>query len=697
MADFVISLQDSVDTSKVVELQIGNYIQGAPGMKGDKGDTGDVTPAATAAANAAAASATAAATSEANAATAATNAANAVGNSLRADLASTSDATKGAGMVGYSGSTVKDALDKINNGTATDAGALTGAEISPLSRGSGVLKTTLTAIALWMLQTYQGFTHTVTGAVARTLRDKSADTLNAEDLGVTAGAANNAPAFNLAVATDKVSDLRDSEYQVSALIGSPSIGAKFRGRSRYKSKIKQTSATFSGVIQSVGATGVDIRDLTLDVSATGASATSHPLTLLDVNDASVRSVNINGITGTGSAVLAYPSSESAFVDHVRLEDMKVTGNLADASNTNGPLIVNGRYAMMHRIYADNILEYAVEYKNLTYWSLISDVIVNNSGNGVSFGQTTPDASGVSYCAVSNFVAKDCGQGIVVGKGGYNAMSNGVVHIQTPFSAQKIGLRTSGSTVGNSFSNMLMVGDVQEAVRLGSQRNYVSASIHSENTAVTLESGAAGNVVEIQHPGARTSIFGSPILDVSGQSVSGSNSNPIYCHATGEYRGILSARWRWQHASSGASAQASSHKWVFEGAGDSVINVLTDGTGSGGFSTSMSGATRSMLYNWPGGYWQLSVGTAGYRFFPTVFRMEADNATDIGSASLRFKSTYSREFRPGGGTPIWTSGAGTPEGVVTAPVGSMYTRTDGGAATTLYVKESGIGNTGWVAK
>jgi hypothetical protein len=41
--------------------------------------------------------------------------------------------------------------------------------------------------------------------------------------------------------------------------------------------------------------------------------------------------------------------------------------------------------------------------------------------------------------------------------------------------------------------------------------------------------------------------------------------------------------------------------------------------------------------------------------------------------------------------------GTPEGVVTANVGSLFLRTDGGANTTLYVKESGTGNTGWVAK
>lgn len=45
----------------------------------------------------------------------------------------------------------------------------------------------------------------------------------------------------------------------------------------------------------------------------------------------------------------------------------------------------------------------------------------------------------------------------------------------------------------------------------------------------------------------------------------------------------------------------------------------------------------------------------------------------------------------------TWGAGTPEGAVAASVGTLYLRTDGGAGTTLYVKESGTGNTGWVAK
>lgn len=45
----------------------------------------------------------------------------------------------------------------------------------------------------------------------------------------------------------------------------------------------------------------------------------------------------------------------------------------------------------------------------------------------------------------------------------------------------------------------------------------------------------------------------------------------------------------------------------------------------------------------------------------------------------------------------TTGTGTPEAVVTASPGSLYLNLSGGAGTTLYVKESGGGNVGWIGK
>ena len=50
---------------------------------------------------------------------------------------------------------------------------------------------------------------------------------------------------------------------------------------------------------------------------------------------------------------------------------------------------------------------------------------------------------------------------------------------------------------------------------------------------------------------------------------------------------------------------------------------------------------------------------------------------------------------GNGGPQILFGAGAP--LVAAPVGSTYQRSDGGTSTSFYVKESGTGTAGWVAK
>lgn len=56
------------------------------------------------------------------------------------------------------------------------------------------------------------------------------------------------------------------------------------------------------------------------------------------------------------------------------------------------------------------------------------------------------------------------------------------------------------------------------------------------------------------------------------------------------------------------------------------------------------------------------------------------------------------FLPGGDYNVrWISGTGSPEGVVAAFPGSLYVNLSGGAGTTLYVKQGGSGNTGWVGK
>lgn len=68
--------------------------------------------------------------------------------------------------------------------------------------------------------------------------------------------------------------------------------------------------------------------------------------------------------------------------------------------------------------------------------------------------------------------------------------------------------------------------------------------------------------------------------------------------------------------------------------------------------------------------------------------------DLERTMREFLAPSLRVGLPGG--PTITPGSGSPEGVLTAPVASLYFRIDGGVGTTLYKKESGTGNTGWVA-
>lgn len=106
----------------------------------------------------------------------------------------------------------------------------------------------------------------------------------------------------------------------------------------------------------------------------------------------------------------------------------------------------------------------------------------------------------------------------------------------------------------------------------------------------------------------------------------------------------------------------------------------------GYSSQINGViTLSRIFIQPG---QLGGTDSGKNYFPQ------GNPVYFGD-QISFTSSAGQINWNGG--QKWLTGANTPEGAVTAPVGSLFTRTNGGANTTLYVKESGSGNTGWVAK
>lgn len=107
-------------------------------------------------------------------------------------------------------------------------------------------------------------------------------------------------------------------------------------------------------------------------------------------------------------------------------------------------------------------------------------------------------------------------------------------------------------------------------------------------------------------------------------------------------------------------------------------IYDSGSGAVTFGPSGSGLTFYAAQLYPETADTISLGRAGISSFAALHLTQTGRITFGNNAEIR-------------------SGTGSPEGVVTAKVGSLWTRTDGGAGTTLYVKESGTGNTGWVAK
>ena len=83
--------------------------------------------------------------------------------------------------------------------------------------------------------------------------------------------------------------------------------------------------------------------------------------------------------------------------------------------------------------------------------------------------------------------------------------------------------------------------------------------------------------------------------------------------------------------------------------------------------------------------------------PLVYNIGGTTTTTVGKV-VSFGNIGFANYLDWVNEVLFIAGSGSPAGAVTASVGALFLRENGGAATTLYVKESGTNtNTGWVAK
>jgi hypothetical protein len=281
-------------------------------------------------------------------------------------------------------------------------------------------------------------------------------------------------------------------------------------------------------------------------------------------------------------------------------------------------------------------------------------------------------------------------------------------VQAPAAAGTITLSaTSGAitvtSTADDFSNFIATGNAPDGARITAGTGY---AIVVDDPANTTKQVAARVVDPFSGtsfaPGAWThattflalseTTFGatsaytlssSASIQYTGTAVNGDNTVRSF-YNNGGTLGILSRnQYDW------TVGDTRGDFFIGSGAVGLSLGVVNSGANSGSAAIWAAGTLERINFGTKAGGLTAFISASG-------FHSGVDGGKTLGGTNTRWSATYSVELRPGTGATIWTSGTGSPEGVKTAPIGSLFTRTDGGPGLSAWLKPTGAGNTGWVA-
>ena len=470
-----------------------------------------------------------------------------------------------------------------------------------------------------------------------------------------------------------------------------------------------TSVTGTGTVNGLTLTGTvtSTGNLTLGGTLTGTASININGTVgaTTPNTGAFTSIGINGATPSVNSNFATTSSATNYLEvkTTSTGTQAAAGIFMENSTSNGYLYKAGTGYTTYKNIAANDLGF---YNN-NIGGNISILNDHTSGNinfaagGSSTAHLTIASTGVVNVAnltTNGVVTATSGNGtlatVAPGTNGNVLTSNGTIWTSTApattnpaGSGSELQFRSSGTAFGALTNSSVSDG----TITLGNAENLATtptAYLTLRNT--TAAAAGAQQVspsIVLEGQGWKTTAtaasqtvrFRQNVLPVQG------TTNPS---ATWRLQSEINNSGTWTDRltvdSSGATRITSLTLAgpIVSSAGD--VGLARDGSGTFAQSSNTIAQTYR-LYETDSGandeYLEISAASGTNLIRP--------QATGSGTASVVRYHTTTAVF--------WTSGSGSPESVVTAPVGSIYTDTAGGAATTLYVKESGTGSTGWIAK